>query len=209
MTREAKLKKIIENKFGNLKEFSRQVDLPYTTIRSILERGVANAKVENVITICKALGISTEQLISDNGLQISYKSFVYPFVPHSISAGFPMLTDGVTTFDKIELPDLVLGKYAGDPLLLIMKINGESMNKIIPNDSLIAVKGVHLENLKDGDIVVYSHMHEYSVKQFYRRGNDVIFKPMSKDPTFTDYVVRADDDELAIHGRVVVYIVEK
>ena len=90
-----------------------------------------------------------------------------------------------------------------------MKINGESMDRVIPNGSLIGIKAIGIFDLKDGDIVVYSHHNEYSVKQFYRRGKDVIFKPLSEDPTFTDYVVKEDDSDLMIHGKVVIYIVEK
>lgn len=137
------------------------------------------------------------------------KTSAYPFYPHSISAGNPFHADGVTQLESIELPDFVMGKYARSKDLLIMRINGESMNRLIPHDSLIAIKNVDISQLKDGDIVVYSHQNEYSVKQFYRRGNDVIFKPMSEDPTFTDYVVKEDDPELLVHGKVAIYIVER
>lgn len=137
------------------------------------------------------------------------KTSVYPFYPHSISAGNPFHADGVTQLENIELPDFVMGKYARAKDLLIMRINGESMNRLIPHGSLIAIKNVGISQLNDGDIVVYSHQNEYSVKQFYRRGNDVIFKPMSEDPTFTDYIVKEDDPELLIHGKVAIYIVER
>lgn len=133
----------------------------------------------------------------------------YYFYPHSISAGFPGMSDGVSVFEKIELPNILMGKYAGEKNILIMRINGESMNKVIPDGSLIGIAPLNLDDLKDGDIVVYSHQNEYSVKQFYRRGNDVIFKPLSEDPTFTDYVVNENDSDLIVHGKVVIYIVEK
>lgn len=133
----------------------------------------------------------------------------YYYYPYSISAGFPIVTDGVTMFEKISLPDVVMGKYAGEKNILIMKINGESMNRVIPDGSLIGIQSLNVNDLMDGDIVVYSHQNEYSVKQFYRRGRDVIFKPLSEDPTFTDYVVNENDQDLIIHGKVVIYIVEK
>lgn len=141
--------------------------------------------------------------------KVTQPSQEYYYYPHSISAGFPIMTDGVMLFDKITLPDVVMGKYAGEKNILIMKINGESMNRVIPNNSLIGIKSINVSDLKDGDIVVYSHQYEYSVKQFYRRNNDVIFKPLSEDPTFTDYVVNENDQDLIIHGKVVIYIVEK
>ena len=54
METEEKIKEMIERKYGNVKSFSDKIDLPYTTI---LERGVLNAKVENVIKIADGLGV--------------------------------------------------------------------------------------------------------------------------------------------------------
>lgn len=62
MNREIYLKELIEAKFGSVRYFSEQIGVPYTTVRSILERGVLNAKMENIINICKGLGITPEQL---------------------------------------------------------------------------------------------------------------------------------------------------
>lgn len=65
MNREQFLKTLIESRYPNVKIFSEKIGLPYTTVRSILERGVGNARVDNVIKICKGLGISPEDLSSD------------------------------------------------------------------------------------------------------------------------------------------------
>ena len=62
MNREIYLKELIESKFGSVRYFAEQIGVPYTTVRSILERGVLNAKMENIINICKGLGITPEQL---------------------------------------------------------------------------------------------------------------------------------------------------
>lgn len=65
INREAFLKMMIESKFGNVKAFSEVVDVPYTTIRTILEKGVGRAGVDNVLKICQGLDISPEQLSDD------------------------------------------------------------------------------------------------------------------------------------------------
>ena len=46
----------------SIKAFSEKADLPYSTLRSMLERGIGNASVNNVIKVCKTLGIKVEQL---------------------------------------------------------------------------------------------------------------------------------------------------
>ena len=72
MNIEDNLKEIIEVKFGNVKTFAEKIDLPYTTVRSILQRGVMNAKVENVIKIADGLNMRAEDLMSlDNTQSIS------------------------------------------------------------------------------------------------------------------------------------------
>ena len=62
MNREEFLKTLIEQRYSNVKRFSEHIGLPYTTVRTILEKGVGNARVDNVIKICKGLGISPEEL---------------------------------------------------------------------------------------------------------------------------------------------------
>ncbi|MEC0271897.1 helix-turn-helix domain-containing protein [Peribacillus frigoritolerans] len=56
------LKKLIDETGLNQKAFAEKVNLPYTTLRSMLQRGIGNASVDNVIKVCKGLGITTEDL---------------------------------------------------------------------------------------------------------------------------------------------------
>lgn len=69
MSIEDNLKEIIEVKFGNVKTFAEKIDLPYTTVRSILQRGVMNAKVENVIKIADGLNMKAEDLMNLDNTQ--------------------------------------------------------------------------------------------------------------------------------------------
>lgn len=62
MRRTEILKGLIKDTGLNLKAFSEKADMPYTTLRSMLERGIGNASVDNVIKICKTLGITIEEL---------------------------------------------------------------------------------------------------------------------------------------------------
>src|SRR5690625_1103788 len=103
-----------------------------------------------------------------------------------------------------------MGKWAGHNDIYITRVNGESMNKVIPHNSLIAVRPVSSETLKNGDIVVYKYDSEYAVKRFYKQDNKVIFRPDSNDMSFTDLVIDLDrnDLDIKIKGKVVLYIVE-
>lgn len=56
------IENLIEKKAPNKKAFAESVNIPYTTLRSMLERGIGNASVDNVIKVCKGLGITIDQL---------------------------------------------------------------------------------------------------------------------------------------------------
>lgn len=56
------IKKLIDETGLSVKAFSQKADLPYSTLRSMLDRGIGNASVNNVIKVCKTLGIKVEQL---------------------------------------------------------------------------------------------------------------------------------------------------
>ena len=66
MTTEKKLKDLILSRYSSLLAFSYVTGLKYQTLNSILQRGINNANVSNIITICQALGLSVEELSKGN-----------------------------------------------------------------------------------------------------------------------------------------------
>lgn len=59
---EIKIREMIINKYGSLKKFCEVINMPWTTLDSILKRGIANSNITNVMKITKELGIDTESL---------------------------------------------------------------------------------------------------------------------------------------------------
>ncbi|MEY9980491.1 LexA family transcriptional regulator [Lysinibacillus sp. RC79] len=133
--------------------------------------------------------------------------YEYTYIPSTVSAGLPINIDGLDNSETISIPDDFLGKYAGDDDIFFIRVNGDSMNKVIPHKSLIGVKPVKIKELNNNDIVVYSDGFDYSVKRFYQDGNKLIFRPESYDNLFTDNITTINNDDLRIHGKVVTYIV--
>ncbi len=66
MSVEEQLKSLILQKYSTIKQFSNIINLPYSTVDTIFKRGIMNARVTNVIAICKALDINIEELSSGN-----------------------------------------------------------------------------------------------------------------------------------------------
>lgn len=180
----------------------------YTTV-SKWESNENSPRGRELVSLCNYFNVSSDDLLGiTDGLSVQQHSD-YNFFPSTISAGKTTNVDGVTNAEKISIPDSVMGKYAGNNNIYITRVNGESMNKTIPHNSLIAVKPIELSELKDEDIVVYSHNHEYGVKRFLQNENEIWFRPHSTDFRFRDDIYDLDNvDGLEIHGKVVVYIVE-
>lgn len=138
----------------------------------------------------------------------SQNQHTYPYFESYAAAGTPITIEGIKNAPRIHIADELLGQYAGNDKLVFLKVNGESMNKIIPDGSTIGMLEYDsIHDLKDGDIVVYATKdEEYAIKFFYRNGNTLIFKPFS---TYNYYHDKTFDinDHIRIIGKVVVYSV--
>ncbi len=217
---------IKEAGYTSKRQFAEAIGLPPTTLSSMLSRGLGKASIDNVLKICKGLGITVEELeemakqeqetIKKQFIReenISYKTSE-PELPlyGSIAAGALSMVEPVTKNDieYIQLPKSMLGKYANCKNLFALKVNGESMNKVIPNGSYVVCKPIEIEELKDDDIVIFSHDNEYSMKRFRRDEENqlLIFSPESTYRKYHDIVIPYDTtNDLKIYAKVIWYAV--
>ena len=179
-----------------------------------LESGKRDVVRTKISAIAKALGVKPAFIMGWTDEQDAInelKSFSYTFIPAKVSAGILEDIEAVYDCPKMNVPDAMLGKYAHDRNVVFMGVNGESMNNIIENGAIIAVKtDVERCSLKDGDIVVASSNGSYAVKHFINdvENERIILRPDSTDKTFTDTVISYENaDSLKIFGKVVIYSV--
>lgn len=66
MTTEEKLKEYILSRYQSVRDFALHANLSNSTLDSILRRGIGNSSVNNIIKICKTLGISVDELANGN-----------------------------------------------------------------------------------------------------------------------------------------------
>lgn len=62
MTREWLLRKIILERYPSLRRFALETDIPYSTLLTLLSRGVGGASFDVVVRICKQLHIDPREL---------------------------------------------------------------------------------------------------------------------------------------------------
>ncbi|EOO33953.1 hypothetical protein IIU_02693 [Bacillus cereus VD133] len=208
-----KLKKMTQ------KELGLRIEKKHNTISSY-ENGTNEPEQDVLFAIAQALDVSindlfppTSEIYKNNEQTISLiNESDYTYIPTSISAGLPLEVCGMTEmdFETIRISDSLMGKWAGREDIFMARVNGDSMNKVIPHCSLIAVKDSAFEELYDNDIVVFSNSREYSVKRFFndKENKRLIFRPDSYDNRFFDYTVSYEDaTNIKIYGKVVMYIV--
>lgn len=173
-------------------------------------RGIMLPKQNYTDLIARALHVSPGYLITGVRQKSTLNnSYPYPVIPQGVSAGQLESMESVQTFSSVDVPDVILGRYARRKGIVFMHVNGESMNNVIENGSLIVVQtGIEKENLKNGDIVIASNGGEYTVKRFYNdeQNRRIILRPDSSDLFFLPIVISYEDaGDFRIFGKVVIY----
>ncbi|WP_288797751.1 LexA family transcriptional regulator [uncultured Megasphaera sp.] len=195
-------------------ELASKVGFASRSSVSKIEKGDQDIPRLKLIEIAKALNISASQLLDTEEVipTTNIDSHMHYFLDASISAGYPLTVDSVSNLPTVSIPDIFLGKYAKNKHILIMRVNGDSMNKIIPNGSYIAVKtNIDVLSISNGDIVVANVEgadNGYTIKHIYKddTNNRVILRPNSTNPIHTDIIISsAESQRLYIVGKVVAY----
>ncbi|GEQ05559.1 XRE family transcriptional regulator [Staphylococcus gallinarum] len=201
MTKEKDLKRLMEIKSGSVKAFSEEVGLAYTTVRSILERGIFNAKVENVIKICKGLDIKPEDImgIEKPKAESSIETLPVKKIPvvSKISAGLPIYSEE----NLIDYIYFATDKIDSNKEEFGLKVSGDSMDKIFQDGDVVVIeKDSTVENGQLG--VVMINGYNATVKRIRYNGDQIILIPESNNPNHYPQVYGLND-EVKIVGRVV------
>lgn len=161
---EDKLKELIINKYGSIRQFSFKIDIPNTTVDSILKRGLDNSNVGNVIKMCKALDISIDTLLEnkeitpnltfDNATYIDMNSDCTQIpVLGTVKAGIAIEAQQ----DILEYVDIPKEWLRGGKKFYGLKISGDSMYpKYAENDIVIfeQTEDYAIANKKDCAVMV-------------------------------------------------------
>lgn len=207
------LKEQMKKRGENVTKLSQSTGIPISTVSDWV-RGKKMPRSGNLQALGQHYHINWTYLTSEHSEQeIFGESHEYNYFDTGLSAGMLTTVDPFTSENvkKITLSDCIMGKYAGNDRIFITYINGESMNRIMPNRSLIAIKKYDsISDLNDGDIVAFSDAGEMCVKQFYNDYKSKIysFMPNSTDSTFKPINYRWEDaQEITIIGKIVTYVV--
>ena len=177
---EEKIKELIIEKYGSVRQFALKIDVPYTTIDSILKRGIDNSNVSNVIKMCKALGISVDKSIEANEL-ISNLNFdnatlididsdtVQIPVLGTIKAGIAIEAQQ----NILEYIDIPRSWTKGGKSFYGLRISGDSMQP----------------KYNEKDIVIFEHIKDYTIAN----NKDCAVMVNGFDATFKNVTINEND----------------
>lgn len=187
---EEKIKKLIIEKYGSVRQFALKIDVPYTTIDSILKRGIDNSNVSNVIKICKALDLSIDKTIEKNDLvstlNFDNATYIKPIeddenmvqipVLGTIKAGIPIEAQE-DILEYIEIPKLWL---RGGKQFYGLKISGDSMYpKYQENDIVVFEdsRSYDLESARNKDCAVMVNGYDATFKKVLLSNDGITLVP--------------------------------
>lgn len=150
-------------------------------------------------------GITTDQLIFGDDyldpVKIEYNDYFPLEYSTNLSAG---------SFDEI---------LSGEPNAIVyvpikyqrmrkrlhaFKVNGKSMNNVIPDGSIVIVEDIgHLSEVPDGQIVVVWIEGEVTIKRLYKNDFTLSLVPDSSDKNFKPIIIEIGDTSVKIIGRVI------
>jgi len=81
--------RLIESQGYSVKSFALKIGIPYSTLRSMFQKDLGGASVNNVMKICKALGITVEEMYAysenPNGT-VRDSDSKEPYIPETMAA---------------------------------------------------------------------------------------------------------------------------
>ena len=205
------IKRLIKEKYGSIPKFAKEIGLPASSIYSSLERGIANTRTELSDKIYRALNIDWDTAkLGDDYKCLKIKgaipSTAMTDVPlyGSIAAGTPI--EMIAVEDTQQVPEKV---YAAHPNAFLLRVEGESMNRILPNGCLALVDPCSEVDRDGYPYAVCVNGYDATIKRVRKLNNGFVLEPDSMDPTYEPQVFNYNEPDtmaVTVIGRVVFYV---
>ena len=189
----------------SLEKIAKYLNVTIQTI-SNYENEKRDMTPETILKLAEYFSVSTDFLLgksdlrnSQNNVNINSKQIYMAPVYGKIAAGQPNWAE-----------ECIEGRLPIDPNLMdivnpeecyFLRVNGESMNKIVKNGAYALIrKADYVEN---GEIaVVLVNGYDATLKKFTQQGDLIILEPMSNDNSFTTQVYNKET-EIKIIGKYI------
>lgn len=201
------LKRLMEeHEISNI-ELSEKIGVSQSTVgKWLLQKSVP--RMGAIEKLADYFNVNKSDILENKPVAVMLPAQQYPLWPFTTGAGVNDYEFSSESLEKISIPDQFLGKYAGRKDIIIFEVNGESMNKIIPSHSYVAVEYKNLDYIpQTGDVVVFRILGDgLGIKRYIDMYDEIMLKPESTDPVYTELRFNKNSaDDLEILGKVVMY----
>lgn len=201
------LKRLMEeHEISNI-ELSEKIGVSQSTVgKWLLQKSVP--RMGAIEKLADYFNVNKSDILENKPVAVMLPAQQYPLWPFTTGAGVADYEFSSESLEKISIPDQFLGKYAGRKDIIIFEVNGESMNRIIPNHSYVAVEYKNLDYIpQTGDVVVFRILGDgLGIKRYIDMYDEIMLKPESTDPVYTELRFNKNSaDDLEILGKVVMY----
>lgn len=203
------LRDLMISEFGSVSAFAREADLPVSTVFNVLRRGVDGASFEVVNKIYETLQVDWSEVMGDGGRlktkRRNVETGVEVGVFGRIAAGIPieMMESNKTFF----VPSAV---RIAHPRAFYLEIDGESMNRVLPNGCYALVDPDRREVYDNRAYAVCVNGYDATVKRVRKLANGFQLVPDSDDPTYPIRTYNYNEEgteTITVIGEVVWYSV--
>lgn len=190
----------------SLEDVAKELGVNKTTVMRYESKSIEKMPIDVIPPLAKILKCSPEYLMgweeeSLTEVKIEFDDYFPLHYSTNLSAG---------TLDELldNEPDAVV--YV--PITFQMKrnrlhafkINGTSMNNVIPDGSIVVAESVTaLDSLKDGTIVVAWVNGTATVKRLYAGDHQITLMPDSTDKSHQPILINTDINTVSVIGRVI------
>lgn len=170
------------------------------------ESGARDIKSSVIIKLSEALGVTISYLLGLETSTTSHADADMTEVPlyGAIAAGTPI--EMLTVDGSYPIPSHVRKKY---PDSYLLKVEGESMNRILPNGCYALVDPRQTADCNGAPYAVCVNGYDATIKRVRKLNNGFELVPDSNDPTYekrTYNFNEPDTETVTVIGRVVYYV---
>ncbi|MCI6609824.1 MAG: helix-turn-helix domain-containing protein [Ezakiella sp.] len=192
----------------SVEDLANKINKNRATIYRYENKNIENLPTTILEPLAKALKTTPAELMGWEVKSNKLPSQTYKLLPNTAGAGLMDYELDISELETIDVPDQFLGRYAGRKDILILKVNGESMNKIIPDQSYVGIIYKDYDYLpQTGDIIVYRLRGEgLGIKRFIDMYDEIMLKPESTEQIYKERRFKKETaDDFEILGKVIMY----
>ena len=199
------IRELISERYDSVPKFAKAIGIPEQTVYSALRNGIMGVSATTLMPIVEGLDLDVQQLARGRVVVNSKLARGSVEVPlfGSVSAGRP--TEPELADDVFPIPLALHLRY---PEAFLLRVDGESMNNILPNGCYALVDPCKTIDRSNQPYAVAVGQECATVKRVRVLSNGYELLPDSSDPTFRPVILdfnEVDAETVSVIGEVVWY----